>query len=125
MKDSLKELGEKVFDGLYSRASRKERSVLYLAAMFDEPFEQKDIMELSRRLDVDLTENTIKTALSRLHSKSLLIKPDKFKHSTQDKIFSEYILQIKGYDGDGSSFKSFKSIKHLKQLNLLGSSKYL
>lgn len=105
LNDTLKELGEIVFDGLYRRASYLERRVLYLAALFGEPFEQKDILTISKKTNFSLTENTIKSALSRLNAKNLLIKPDKFKHSPPDKIFKEYILLIKGYDGEGNTLE--------------------
>ena len=34
--------------------------------------------------------------------KKLITKPDKYKYSLPDKLFREYILRYKGYDGNGS-----------------------
>jgi len=102
LKSTLLELGETVFDALYEKASPQERKVLYLSGAFAKAFTLKEIVQLSRKTTFNLAENTIKTSLSRLYRKGLLTKPDKFKYLVPDKIFKEYILCIRGYDGEGS-----------------------
>lgn len=101
LSSTLKELGETVFDGLYKKASPQERKVLYLSAHFEEPFEQKQIISHLSGKKLKISENTIKTSLSRLSDKGLLTRPDKFKHFLPDRLFATYILDIKGYDGSG------------------------
>jgi AAA+ ATPase superfamily predicted ATPase len=89
---ALQELGGGIFNSLYERASPQEKRVLYLAALMDKPVKQSQIFERSTREGVNLPENTIKSSLSRLVAKQLLIKPDKFKFSITDNLFKEYIL---------------------------------
>ena len=105
LKDTLKELGEKVFDGLYEKASKNEKYILYLLSSLNEDIERKDILQISQRLDLNFSDNTIDTALHRLVDKGLVRKLDRSKYSLPDKIFREYILQMKGYDGESRTLK--------------------
>lgn len=63
--------------------------------------ERKDILQISQKHHLTLSENTIDTTLRRLTEKNLLLKSGRSKYSLPDKIFREYILQVKGYKGDG------------------------
>jgi hypothetical protein len=40
--------------------------------------------------------------LGRLLEKGLLAKPDKYQYGLVDKLFREYILKYRGYDGSGA-----------------------
>jgi hypothetical protein len=92
--NALKELGGGIFNSLYERASPQEKKVLYLAALMNGPFKQFQIFERSIKEDFKLPENTIKSSLSRLVAKQLLIKPDKFMFSITDNLLKEYILYL-------------------------------
>jgi hypothetical protein len=91
---TLQELGGGIFNSLYEKASPQEKKVLYLAAKMDKPFKQSQIFERSIKENFNLPENTIKSSLSRLVAKQLLIKPDKFKFSITDNLLKEYVLHF-------------------------------
>ncbi|MCD6334622.1 MAG: hypothetical protein J7M27_04750 [Candidatus Latescibacteria bacterium] len=81
--------------------------MLYIAALIGgRLFEQKEILGHPVSAELELSESTIKTSLARFFQKRLLIRPDKFKHAVPDRLFGEYISQIRGYDGEGSQVEN-------------------
>ena len=60
------------------------------------------IPKLSKKYGLKLSENSINTTIRRLYAKNLLTNPIRFKYALPDRIFQEYILKIRGYDGEGN-----------------------
>lgn len=112
LSNDLKALGERVFDGLYSKASKQEKMVLYLIALLKGPVERKDILSLSKKYNLNLSENIVGSALYRLTSKGLLKKQGNFEYLPPDRFFKEYVLQVKGYNGRGDNL--VQHYKHCK-----------
>lgn len=102
LNEALGELGEMIFDSLYDKASEQEKKVLYLFSHEKVALSKKEVFDLSIAYKLNLTENTINTTVRRLLSKGLLINPVKAKYSLLDEFFRQYILKIKGIDGEGS-----------------------
>jgi len=109
---ALVELGEIIFDYLYQKASPQEMKVLYLFSLLGKPMTRKESQEFIHSYPLlELTENTVNTAINRLLSKGLLVRRSKFKYSLFDHFFLEYVKGIKGLDGEGRKIKSSRSSK--------------
>ncbi|MBI4980618.1 DUF2791 family P-loop domain-containing protein [Candidatus Woesearchaeota archaeon] len=107
LNDALREVGKNVFDILYSKTSKQERIILYLLSLVTSPIERKEILSLCKKYNLEnrfnfkFPENIISTILYRLLNKCLLIKLEKNSYSLPDRFFGEYIVRIKGYNGEG------------------------
>jgi len=95
-------LGENVWDTLYNGASVRERVVLYLVSLSEGSVSRKSIVELVKKHKLGIQEANISKFLGRLVKKGLLCKPKKSEYACIDKLFREYILGVKGLDGEGS-----------------------
>ena len=86
--------------------------MLYLFSFLGKPMTRKESQESIHNYPLlELTENTVNTAINRLLSKGLLVSRTKFKYSLFDRFFLEYVKGMKGFDGEGRRIKSSKSSK--------------
>lgn len=105
LNETLLNLGEMVWDALYNEASEQERKVLYAIASLDIPSSRKEITNFIEIHNLGLSGNVVGVLLGRLLEKRLLVKPDKYQYGLIDKLFKEYILRYRGYDGSGAVLK--------------------
>ena len=102
LNETMITLGEDIWDGLYDEASENEKQILYLVSLPSHPVSRKTIVELIKKYDLDIQEANISKFLGRLVNKGLLCRPKKFEYACVDKLFREYVLTIKGLDGEGT-----------------------
>jgi len=102
LNETLLNLGEMVWDVMYNGASEQERKVLYAVASLDKPSSRKEITNFIEVCNLGLSGNVVGVLLGRLLEKGLLAKPDKYQYGLVDKLFMEYILRHRGYDGSGA-----------------------
>ena len=102
LNETLLTLGEEVWDDSYNEASESEKVVLYLVSLSGSPVSRKTIVELAKKHKLGIPEASISKFLVRLVEKKLLSKPKKFEYACPDKLFKEYILGVKGLDGEGN-----------------------
>ncbi len=105
LRETLKTLGEEVFEEMYKEASGKERNVLYLIAKNDKPTSWKLISEQAKK-HFKVSTGPLSPMLSRLLEKKLVEKPDKATYFISDPLFRLYVTNVKGYDGEGNHIKS-------------------
>ena len=105
LNETLLNLGEMVWDALYNEASEQERKVLYAIASLDRPSSRKEITNFIEIRNLGLSGSVVGVLLGRLLEKRLLVKPDKYQYGLIDKLFREYILRYRGYDGSGAVLK--------------------
>ena len=102
LNETLLNLGEVVWDAMYNEASEQERKVLYVTAWVEKSLNRKGISRITEKNNLGISDNALGVLLSRLLDKKLITKPDRYKYSLPDKLFREYILRYRGYDGNGS-----------------------
>jgi hypothetical protein len=91
-----------VWDAMYNGASEQERKVLYAVASLDKPSSRKEITNFIEVCNLGLSGGVVGVLLGRLLEKGLLAKPDKYQYGLVDRLFREYILRYRGYDGSGA-----------------------
>ncbi len=99
--DALNELGEKVFDALYEKASKNEQAVLYFMSLLNKQVSPQELLKSSNDLSGGMSPTVITTGLQRLFKKGLVIKPEKYTYSLPDRMFREYVIRLKGINGIG------------------------
>ena len=102
LEEALVELGKRVFDSLYERASPQEQKILHVLSSSDKSMTRKEIIEFAKKKNLKLAEGTIHPLITRLLNKSLLVSHSNFKYSLPDQFFREYLLKIRGYDAEGN-----------------------
>lgn len=109
--NALLELGEVVFDAIYTRASLQEAKVLFVTSQITKPLERKKISLEVVKYFPDISEEVVYTLVGRLTDKRLLASHFKAKYAVFDRLFAEYVKRIKGYDGQGAVIKKTKKTK--------------
>ena len=107
-KNTLNELGEKVFDGLYERASKNEQKILYLMSLVNKQVSPQELLKFSNDLCARMSYTVINTGLQRLFKKGLVIKPEKYAYSLPDRIFREYVIRLKEINGDSDKIQKIQ-----------------
>ncbi len=85
-----------------AKGSEQERKVLYAIASLDKPSSRKEITNFIEMCNLGLSGGVVGVLFGRLLEKRLLAKPDKYQYGLTDKLFREYILRYRGYDGSGA-----------------------
>ena len=89
LNQALSELGERVFESFYDKASKIERQVLYEMAKEEKPIA---ITDFSKKIGKTLDD--VSKPLNRLVNKNLVDKPRRGEYFVSDKLFREYVLKI-------------------------------
>lgn len=63
------------------------------------------VQDISRKLPFQIRKLTNFLKLHRLVAKNLLIKPERIFYSLPDKFFKIYIINLKGYNGEGDQLE--------------------
>jgi len=92
LSQALGELGEKVFEGFYDKASETEQKIIHCLAGEDEPVNQKGFEEKVREA-VGGTSG-VRKHFRRLVEKGLIDNPKRGVYLISDGLFREYILQV-------------------------------
>lgn len=100
--ETLLTLGKEVWDRLYDEASESEKEILYLMSRQESPISRKSVVGLVKKHKLKTSEASISKFLVRLVEKKLLSKPKRFEYAFPDRLFKEYVLRVKGLDGEGS-----------------------
>lgn len=101
LNETLLNLGAIVWDTLYNEASEQERKVLYVIAYLEKPQTRKEITTIIKKNRLGISDNAVGVLLGRLLEKKLIVKIDKYQYGLSDKLFREYIIRHRGYDGNG------------------------
>jgi len=115
LKVTLKELGEKVFDSMYEKASKNEQMILHLMSLADKRVSPNELLKFSNDLNADISSTVINTGMQRLFKKGLVIKPEKYKYSLPDRMFREYVIHLKGINGISDNLNDNQEIQEIQK----------
>ncbi len=92
MRSTLKNLSQTVFDGLYEKASKQEKNILFIIAKAEKPLEFNEIIR--KAIDEHrMQRGTTAPMLSRLLEKRLIEKPEKGRYWIADPMFRTFITE--------------------------------
>lgn len=100
--ETLLTLGKERWNKSYDDASESEKKMLYLVSLRKNPSSRKTVVGLAKKHNLEIPETSIGKFLARLVEKKLLSKPKKFEFAFPDRLFREYVLRVKGLDGEGN-----------------------
>jgi len=98
LNQTLIQLGEKVFESFYDKASKMEKQLLYHLSKKDAPIEFTKFLDELKRYDGNVTKSVVSGQLTRLVDKGLISKPTRGEYLIPDKLLREYILKISKSD---------------------------
>jgi len=98
LNQTLIQLGEKVFESFYDKASKMEKQLLYHLSKKDAPIDFTKFLDELKRYDSNVTKSVVSGQLTRLVDKGLISKPTRGEYLIPDKLLREYILKISKSD---------------------------
>lgn len=96
--DALLEVGEVVFDAIYDQASLKERQILHLMAISSIAVGRKEIADIAKTKEFNLTEDAISMYLNRAVKKGMIRRLDRNRYALLDRFFREYLMSVRSID---------------------------